>query len=95
MNPTILAFETSCDETAVAVMRGTEVLSNVISSQVGLHARFGGVSRHVSVPMPAVLAIYARENGKGMMFPADGEHPEPGGDEPGPDTGRPHLKVVK
>ncbi|MGI9609853.1 MAG: tRNA (adenosine(37)-N6)-threonylcarbamoyltransferase complex transferase subunit TsaD [Acidimicrobiia bacterium] len=43
MNPTVLAFETSCDETAVAVVRGTEALSNVLSSQVDLHARFGGV----------------------------------------------------
>jgi N6-L-threonylcarbamoyladenine synthase len=43
VNPTVLAFETSCDETAVAVVRGTEVLSNVLSSQVDLHARFGGV----------------------------------------------------
>jgi N6-L-threonylcarbamoyladenine synthase len=43
MKPVILAFETSCDETAVAVVRGTEPLSNVISSQVDLHERFGGV----------------------------------------------------
>lgn len=43
MKPVILAFETSCDETAVAVIRGTEALSNVISSQVDLHERFGGV----------------------------------------------------
>lgn len=43
MNPMILAFETSCDETAVAVVRGTEALSNVISSQIDLHERFGGV----------------------------------------------------
>ncbi|MEX1003780.1 MAG: tRNA (adenosine(37)-N6)-threonylcarbamoyltransferase complex transferase subunit TsaD [Acidimicrobiia bacterium] len=48
MNPTILAFETSCDETAVAVVRGREVLSNVLSSQVGLHARFGGVVPEVA-----------------------------------------------
>ncbi|MDH3518575.1 MAG: tRNA (adenosine(37)-N6)-threonylcarbamoyltransferase complex transferase subunit TsaD [Acidimicrobiia bacterium] len=48
MNPTILAFETSCDETAVAVVRGTEILSNVISSQVDLHARFGGVVPEVA-----------------------------------------------
>ncbi len=48
MNPTILAFETSCDETAVAVVRGTEALSNVISSQVDLHARFGGVVPEVA-----------------------------------------------
>lgn len=48
MNPTILAFETSCDETAVAVVRGKEALSNVLSSQVELHARFGGVVPEVA-----------------------------------------------
>ena len=40
----ILGIETSCDETAAAVVRdGTAVLSSVVSSQVDLHARFGGV----------------------------------------------------
>ena len=48
MNPTVLAFETSCDETAVAVVRGTEALSNVLSSQVDLHPRFGGVVPEVA-----------------------------------------------
>jgi len=48
VNPTILAFETSCDETAVAVVRGQEILSNVLSSQVDLHARFGGVVPEVA-----------------------------------------------
>jgi N6-L-threonylcarbamoyladenine synthase len=48
VNPTILAFETSCDETAVAVVRGTEALSNVLSSQVDLHSRFGGVVPEVA-----------------------------------------------
>ena len=41
---TILAIESSCDETAAAVVRnGREVLSNVISSQINLHALYGGV----------------------------------------------------
>jgi N6-L-threonylcarbamoyladenine synthase len=48
MTPTVLAFETSCDETAVAVVRGTEILSNVLSSQVDLHAQFGGVVPEVA-----------------------------------------------
>jgi N6-L-threonylcarbamoyladenine synthase len=48
VKPTILAFETSCDETAVAVVRGTEAMSNVLSSQVDLHARFGGVVPEVA-----------------------------------------------
>jgi N6-L-threonylcarbamoyladenine synthase len=40
----ILGIETSCDETAVAVVRdGREVLSNVISSQIATHAPYGGV----------------------------------------------------
>ena len=41
---TILAIETSCDETAAAIMRGgRELLSSVVASQVDFHARFGGV----------------------------------------------------
>ena len=40
----ILAVESSCDETAAAVVRnGREVLSNIISSQIALHTQFGGV----------------------------------------------------
>ena len=40
----LLGIETSCDETAAALVRnGREVLSNVISSQVAIHAEFGGV----------------------------------------------------
>ena len=41
---TILAIETSCDETAASVVAdGTTVLSSVVSSQVDRHAAFGGV----------------------------------------------------
>lgn len=41
---TILAIETSCDETAAAVVsRGRHILSNVVASQVDLHREFGGV----------------------------------------------------
>ena len=40
----ILGIESSCDETAAAVVRGgADVLSNVIASQIGTHARYGGV----------------------------------------------------
>lgn len=35
---------------------------------VSFHARFGGVSRDISVPVENVVAIYARENGQGMAF---------------------------
>ena len=44
---TILGIESSCDDTAAAVLRetagGAEILSNVVASQTGLHAEFGGV----------------------------------------------------
>jgi N6-L-threonylcarbamoyladenine synthase len=39
----ILGIESSCDETAVAVIRGREILANEISSQIEIHKRFGGV----------------------------------------------------
>ncbi len=57
----ILGIETSCDETAAAVVvGGTNVLSSVVSSQVDLHARFGGVvpeiagRAHVEMLAPVV-----------------------------------------
>src|SRR5436190_5526045 len=39
----LLAFETSCDETSAAVIERGRVLSNVVSSQIQLHAEYGGV----------------------------------------------------
>jgi N6-L-threonylcarbamoyladenine synthase len=45
----ILAIETSCDETAAAVVvNGREVLSNIISSQIDIHTKFGGVVPEVA-----------------------------------------------
>lgn len=71
---------------------------------IHFNARFGGRPTDVSLPPGAVLAIYARENGEGMLFgeieaPSgdheDGEGPPDGsGGGPGK-SGRPHLKVVK
>ncbi len=40
---TVLALETSCDETSAAVVRDGVVLSTVVSSQIGMHAEYGGV----------------------------------------------------
>src|SRR3989304_1548171 len=50
--PIILGLETSCDETAIGVVRGGVVLSNVLSSQVDEHARFGGVVPEVAARGP-------------------------------------------
>lgn len=74
------------------------------SEMVTFVARFGGVSRAVTVPINAVEAVYARENGRGMMFPAEegedetleSEAADPGDDNSGPERkSRPNLKVVK
>lgn len=42
---------------------------------IAFKARFGGVPRDVQVPVDRVLAIYARENGQGMAFPAPSAEP--------------------
>jgi len=46
---TLLAFETSCDETSAAVVRDSEILSSVVSSQIKLHAEYGGVVPELAV----------------------------------------------
>ena len=43
IEPLVLGIETSCDETAVGIVRGRTLLANVIASSVEEHARFGGV----------------------------------------------------
>jgi len=65
------------------------------SELIEFQARFGGVSRDLSIPVGQVLAIYARENGAGMSFelesPADPEPEVP----TTPAAGRPGLRRVK
>ena len=66
-------------------------------------ARFGGVPMQVFIPLQAVMAIYAKENGEGMVFGSEPGSPDPeGGGEPKSSrraedrpNGRPTLKVVK
>lgn len=76
------------------------------NESVRFTARFGGVSHPVVVPIPAVLAIYARETGQGMALPEDvGGTAGPDEDPPAPDGGDEdasqaakrgaHLRVVK
>lgn len=61
-----------------------QIILNITPSAVGnleltneivsFNARFGGVPRHVEVPMSAIIAIYGRENGAGMMFEPEPEY---------------------
>ena len=57
----ILGIESSCDETAAAVVKnGREVLSNIISSQIVIHRKYGGVvpeiasRKHIENVMPVI-----------------------------------------
>ncbi len=65
---------------------------------ISFGARFSGTPMDVLIPVNAVLGIYARENGRGMLFPEDENgdaSPEPPEDPTPPAGGRPSLKVVK
>jgi N6-L-threonylcarbamoyladenine synthase len=48
INPLILGIETSCDETGIGIVRGTELLADTLASSVEEHARFGGVVPEVA-----------------------------------------------
>jgi stringent starvation protein B len=63
-------------------------------------ARFSGTAFSVRVPVAAVLGIYARETGRGMIFSAEEPAPTPEEPPPEPGNGAPaprkgHLKIVK
>lgn len=68
---------------------------------ISFFARFSGRSEPVVVPVTAVLAIYARENGRGIQFPREegGSEPPPGPSTPEPSPPAPkkgaHLKIIK
>lgn len=81
----------------------------ITNELVQFSARFGGVSRECSIPMPAVAGIFARENGQGLFFAAGEEHgvsangnggvkADASSSEPEPPTPpptRPKLQIVK
>lgn len=67
------------------------------NDHVSFSARFSGVSEEIYCPIGALLAIYARENGEGMMFPPEDGDGDGDGDKPAPDDKPrgPTLKVIK
>ncbi|MES9943392.1 ClpXP protease specificity-enhancing factor [Candidatus Thiodiazotropha sp. CDECU1] len=80
------------DPSAVSVLElGNEWIS--------FSARFSGKAEDILLPPHAVMGIYAKENGQGMLFPEeDVDLEQDPGDEPDPSTPpgkRPSLKVVK
>lgn len=116
--PQILVDSTHADlNIPDAVRAGDKVVLNISPSAVrdleidneyvSFVARFSGVSHAVLVPIEAVQAVYARENGQGMMFPeadleesgetADASDTDRRADKKktGSRRGKPNLKVIK
>ncbi len=65
MSALVLGIETSCDETGIGIVRGTELLANVIASSMDEHARYGGVvpevaaRAHLEAMTPAIRQALA------------------------------------
>ena len=84
-----------------------DATSNLLIGDESLEfsARFSGRPFSVKIPLPAILGLYARENGEGISFPADDlspEESEDGEEQAGSDSdektaprGRPDLKIIK
>ncbi len=74
--------------------------ASVVDLEIGneslrFNGRFGGIATDVRVPVGAVTAIYARENGQGMVFEEEGAGGPPRGPSAGGGERRPSLRVVK
>lgn len=67
------------------------------NESISFNARFAGKPMQIYVPVMAALALYSKENGRGMMFPDEQEtSPEPPGpDNTDPSNGKPRLTLVK
>lgn len=68
------------------------------NEQITFSARFGGKSFQSIVPLNSVLAVYARENGKGLIFEAEEKDTSNLPEQTNEKTGKPlktHLKVIK
>jgi stringent starvation protein B len=78
---------------APAAIQNLEMTNDYVS----FSARFNGVADQIFVPIGSLLAIYARENGEGMMFPAEegDDSADAGEGEDRPKPGTPNLKVIK
>lgn len=65
---------------------------NITNERLEFDGRFGGQSFHVSAPMSAVLAVYAKETGQGMAFEVESGADQPVAPAPNPGS---HLRVIK
>lgn len=70
---------------------------SITNDALSFNGRFGGVATDIFVPIAAVVGIYARENGQGMVFDPEEVVNPPDDTPPGPGKvdKRPRLKIVK
>jgi stringent starvation protein B len=103
--PGVQVPEDYIDNGQIVLNISTSAVKSLLIDDDGLsfNARFGGVPIDLYVPMVAILAIYAKENGQGMVFGSEAGAPDPNkppeptkpkSDEK-PAKARPSLKVVK
>ena len=99
--PYVAVFVDRSVQVPLEYVKNSEIVLNIgFEATTGLRlgndtiefkARFGGVARDIVVPIDHVVAIYARENGQGMAFPAphaEGGEQQPTPIEPRPDASR-------
>ncbi|HET7526151.1 MAG TPA: ClpXP protease specificity-enhancing factor [Burkholderiaceae bacterium] len=99
--PYVAVFVDRTVQVPVEYVKNSEIVLNIgFEATSGLRlgndaiefkARFGGVARDIVVPIDHVVAIYARENGQGMAFPA----PHAEGGEPQPTPMEPRTDAVR
>lgn len=111
LTPHILV-DTTQDDVSVPVdfIEDDKIVLNIAASAVArlslgddyisFNARFAGVAREIFVPVSAVRAVYARENGMGVVLPDDPEKEETASIDRAPpvESGPPkgsHLKIIK
>lgn len=112
MTPHILvdANAEQCDVPQHLISEGKIVLNiapmavnglTLADNEITFSARFDGKPNNIHLPITAILAIYARENGQGMMFSEeesgmmekdDDTDPTP---DPDPETPKPKLRIIK
>lgn len=73
----------------------------ITNKDMSFEARFSNIPTQIYLPMRAIMAVYANENGRGMVFSLEEEEDESDNDSPSPNSnspvkkGRPNLRIVK
>jgi stringent starvation protein B len=102
--PDVLVPEHFIEDGQIVLNVAPQAIGNLHLGNEALEfdASFSGVITHLYIPTKSVMAIYAFENGKGMVFNEDDIDDDAGPSDPnrpppsdGPVKGRPQLKIVK